>query len=90
MKNVKSGPIPLACTTIAGSRPILAASCSAAPSARARSRLVAERHRQRERQLHPPVAGGVAVGPHEAHGPGRAHRSVSICWASSMSDAGLK
>ena len=37
MKNVKSGPIPLACTTIAGSMPILAASCSAAPSARARS-----------------------------------------------------
>ncbi len=26
MKNVKSGPIPLACTTIAGSRPIFAAS----------------------------------------------------------------
>ena len=37
MKNVKSGPMPLACTTMAGSRPILAASCSAAPSARARS-----------------------------------------------------
>ena len=37
MQNVKSGPMPLACTTIAGSRPIFAASCSAAPSARARS-----------------------------------------------------
>ena len=37
MKNVKSGPIALACTTMAGSRPILAASCAAAPSASARS-----------------------------------------------------
>ena len=40
MKNVNSGPIPLACTTMAGSRPILAASWSAAPSATARSRSV--------------------------------------------------
>ena len=37
MKKVKSGPIALACTTMAGSRPIFAASCSAAPSASARS-----------------------------------------------------
>ena len=40
MKNVKSGPMPLACTTMAGSMPILAASCRAAPSARARCSLV--------------------------------------------------
>src|SRR5690242_5461007 len=33
-KNVCPAPICLACTTIAGSRPILAASCRAAPSAR--------------------------------------------------------
>ena len=33
-KNVKSGPIALACTTIAGSMPIFRASCAAAPSAR--------------------------------------------------------
>ena len=33
-KKVKSGPIALACTRIAGSMPILAASCRAAPSAR--------------------------------------------------------
>src|SRR5438067_5136569 len=37
MKNVNDGPMALACTTIAGSRPIFLASCSAAPSASARS-----------------------------------------------------
>ena len=44
--------------------------------------LIAERHRQRERHLHPPVAGGVAVRSHDAR---HAHRS-----ASSISAAGLK
>src|SRR5215469_17314158 len=37
MKKVKECPIGLVCTTIAGDRPILPASCSAAPSASARS-----------------------------------------------------
>jgi len=46
--------------------------------------LIAERHRQRERHLHPPVARGVTVRPHDPLSVCHAHRC-----ASSISAAGL-
>ena len=55
------------CTTIAGSMPILLASCSAAPSA-----FGPGGHGQRERRLHHPVAGGVAVRPDDRSRQARA------------------